>query len=168
MRIARAAIAATTFSLLLTACGSPRPQGPPTQVINRILASAPGKAQPSDIVAVEIAYGQDAKALGQFTAGENYAALGALLHTRNGPVDFAQIAPALKDSGVATTWEPRVVVMSCDGALALSQGRFEDQDGIIGNYVTVWARQDDGEYKWTYDVAGPDVPQPPPRFAPSF
>lgn len=29
--------------------------------------------------------------------------------------------------------------------------------------MTVWVRQPDGEYKWTYDAGGPDVPQPPPR-----
>jgi hypothetical protein len=51
--------------------------------------------------------------------------------------------------------------MSCDGALAVSQGRFRDSDGTVGNFVTVWERQPDGKYRYVFDVGGPDVPQPP-------
>jgi len=54
-------------------------------------------------------------------------------------------------------------VMSCDGALALSAGRFRDAEGLVGSYVTTWVRQKDNSYKWSYDVAGRDDPQPPPR-----
>ena len=53
--------------------------------------------------------------------------------------------------------------MSCDGSLAVSLGRFQDPDGVVGNFVTVWERQPNLEYRWVYDVGGPDVPQPPPR-----
>ncbi|MEL7218785.1 MAG: hypothetical protein AAGK01_10185, partial [Pseudomonadota bacterium] len=41
--------------------------------------------------------------------------------------------------------------------------RFRDKQGFVGNYVTTWVRQSDNSYKWTYDVAGRDDPQPPPR-----
>jgi len=159
----KTAVAIIALSAVLAGCSSNRPRGPSTDVINHVLTNAPGEAQPSDIVAVEVAYGQDAKERGQFVAGEAFAAPGALMHVRSGPIAFAAIAPALKQSGISTQWEPRVVVMSCDGALAVSQGRYADQDGVVGNYVTVWQRQSDLEYKWSYDVAGPDVPQPPPR-----
>jgi hypothetical protein len=53
--------------------------------------------------------------------------------------------------------------MSCSGALAVSQGRYTDAAGLVGNYVTVWERQRDQSYKWAYDISGPDTPQPPPR-----
>lgn len=163
MRKSCAALALLAMTGLVSACASSGIRGPSNKVINRVLASAPGEAQPSAIVAVEVAYKQAAEEMGQFVAAENYAAPGALIHSRRGPLYFSAVADALKQSGMSAQWEPRVVVMSCDGAMAVSQGRFVDQDGIVGNYVTVWARQSDGEYKWTYDVAGPDVPQPPPR-----
>ncbi|MEL7188686.1 MAG: hypothetical protein AAGK17_03965 [Pseudomonadota bacterium] len=150
-------------ALALSACSGGQRQGPPTKVINRVLATAPGKAQPSTIVAREIAYAQDAKERGQFVAAEDFAAPGALIHVRGGPVPFSALASFLETTDIQTQWSPRTIVMSCDGALAISQGRFADKDGKVGNYVTTWARQKDGEYLWTYDVAGYDDPQPPPR-----
>ena len=158
-------IAATALSALtLSACagGGPR-RGPPTKVIDRVLVSAPGKAQPSTIVATEVAYARDALEQGQFIAAETYAAPSALVHGRNGPVPFTRIITALKQSGVQTQWKTGTVVMSCDGALAVSQGRFSDKEGKVGNYVTVWERGREGAYQWVYDVAGYDDPQPPPR-----
>ena len=148
--------------IALGACAS-GPRGPSNAVIARALTNAPGAAQPSTIVATEVAYARDASQRGQFVAGVDYAAPGAVLHGRNGPVAFAGIAAALQNSGVSAEWESRAVVMSCDGALAISQGRFTDQDGFVGNYVTAWVRQTDNSYKWVYDVAGRDDPQPPAR-----
>ena len=162
MRFTTAAIVAlTAFSL--TACAGGRPRGPAPKVINRVLATAPGAAQPSTIVKTEIAYSKAAQAQGQYTAGLEYGDPNALLHGRNGPVPFAQLAAALPNPEQATEWGPRTVVMSCDGALAGSQGRFRDAEGYVGNYVTTWVRQQDNTYKWAYDVAGRDNPQPPPR-----
>lgn len=165
MKHASMAFALLAITGLVSACASSAPRGPSTKVINRVLATAPGEAQPSAIVAVEIAYRQSAEQKGQFAAGADYAAAGALLHARQGPLAYLSAGDALNQSGRTAQWEPRVVVMSCDGAMALSQGRYVDQDGIVGNYVTIWERQNQNEYeyKWIYDVAGPDVPQPPPR-----
>ena len=156
-------VAAIALSAAVSACGSPGPRGPSNAVIARTLSTAPGAAQPSTIVATELAYARAAKETGLFTAGAQYAAPGAVLHGRNGPVPFRTLTTTLNDPAVATQWAPRLVVKSCDGSLALSQGRYLDGEGMVGNYVTVWALQSDGSYKWSYDVAGPDVPQPPPR-----
>jgi hypothetical protein len=151
-------------ALALTACaGGGQRRGPPAKVIDRVLATAPGAAQPSAIVKTELAYSKAAQAEGQFTAGRDFAAPGALQHGRGGPAPFETIASAEPDPDEATQWGPRTVVMSCDGALALSQGRFRDAEGYVGNYVTTWVRQPDNTYKWTYEVAGRDDPQPPPR-----
>ncbi len=163
MRQLRASIALAAITACLVACSSGRDRGPPIQVINRVLATAPGEAQPSAIVSTEIAYARAAQEEGQIQAGEQFAAPVALMHIRNGAVPFSNIVEILKQTDIATQWEVRTVVMSCDGSLALSQGRFVDQDGKVGNYVTTWARQTDNSYKWTYDVAGLDDPQPPPR-----
>lgn len=163
MRTLSVAILALS-ALTITSCASGGPRrGPPQKVINRVLATAPGAAQPSAIVKTEIAYGKAAKTSGLYDAGLEYGAPGALLHGRNGPVPFQALADALPGPEEATEWGPRTVVMSCDGALAVSQGRFRDAEGFVGNYVTSWVRQSDNSYKWTYDVAGRDDPQPPPR-----
>lgn len=150
-------------ALTVTACSSGQRRGPPTKVINRVLATAPGEAQPSVIVAREIEYAKAAREVGQFVAAEDFAASGALMHIRGGPAPFSAIANLLKTTDIQTQWKPRTVMMSCDGALAISQGRFTDREGKVGTYVTTWARQSDNSYKWTYDVAGYDDPQPPPR-----
>jgi len=147
----------------LGACASSAPRGPSEKVIDRVLATAPGKAQPSTIVSTEIAYAKAAKAQGFAAAMLEYAAPGAQIHTPDGVVPAQAVADGLAAVGVEPQWGPRLVVKSCDGSLALSQGRYVDEEGVVGNYVTTWARQRDGAYKWTYDAAGPDVPQPPPR-----
>lgn len=154
-----AAIAAS--ATILTGCAS-GPRGPSNAVIARALSGAPGAAQPSSIVSTEIAYARAAKEQGLSGASADFAAPGALMHGRNGPVPLTAIAGALGGRDEAPAWVTRVVVQSCDGSLALSQGRFQDAEGYVGNYVTVWTRQSDGSFRWTYDVAGRDNPQPPP------
>ncbi|QIQ88235.1 MAG: hypothetical protein G9473_11495 [Erythrobacter sp.] len=150
-------------ALALAGCSGGQRRGPPPEVINRVLTGAPGEAQPSSIVATEVAYARAARERGQFTAMGEYAAPAALLHGRNGPVPFNALAGELTDPEEPVQWAPRTVVISCDGALAVSAGRFLEPEGFVGSYVTTWARQPDGSYKWTYDVAGRDDPQPPPR-----
>ena len=153
---------ASLIPLALTACAAPR-QGPPPKVINRVLANAPGAAQPSTIVAAELAFSRAASERGQWTAFRMFAAPGALLHGGNGPFPILPWLETQTDPPKAVQWEPRAVAMSCDGALAVSQGRYRDPDGKVGNFVTVWERQPGGEYRYVFDAGGDDVPQPPPR-----
>jgi len=148
--------------LALAACAAPR-QGPPTAVINRALATAPGAAQPSTIVAVEIAFARAAREQGQWTAFRQFAAPGAVVHAPGGPVPLESFIGGQPDPAEAVQWEPRAVAISCDGALAVTQGRYRAPDATVGNFVTVWERQSGGEYRYVFDAGGPDVPQPPPR-----
>jgi hypothetical protein len=151
--------------LALAACagsgGPPKPTKRQLAQIDRALATAPGAAQPSTIVAAEIAFAKAARERGQWTAFGQFAAPGALLHGRNGPFPLAPWLAEQRDPPEAVQWKPRAVVMSCDGAVAVSQGRFRDPQGKVGNFVTVWERQPDGEYRYVFDVGGEDVPQPP-------
>lgn len=163
MKPIRGLAALLALSVAVAACGSPGPRGPSNAVINRVLTGAPGAAQPSDVVSAEIEYARAAREEGQYTAAQRFAAPGAQLHARNGPVSAAMLFTSLSNPDVPTQWSPRTIVMSCDGALALSLGRFQDAEGFVGNYVTTWVRQNDNSYKWVYDVAGRDDPQPPPR-----
>lgn len=161
-------VAALMIVLALSACAS-KPRGPRPDVIDRILTGAPGEAQPSKIVAAEIAYAQAAAERGQYTAAREFAGPAAKYHGRNGPVSALTLLDTLgTDPEKSVQWGPKAVVISCDATLAVSQGRYQDAEGIVGNYVTVWQRQPDREYRWIYDVAGPDVPQPPKREEPDF
>lgn len=148
------------LSLILTACAGGQ-SAMPRERIERALQGAPGLAQPSRVVATELAFARTAKTDGYMSAALEFAGPDAVLHGRNGPV---AAGPALQSAlaGGVTDWSPRAVVMSCDGALAVSQGRYREPSGVVGNYVTVWQRKNDNEYRWIYDVAGPDIPQPPP------
>lgn len=151
--------------LALTACagGPPKPTQRAVAQINRALSTAPGAAQPSTIVAAELAFSRAARERGQWTAYRMFAAPGALLHGKDGPFAIEPWLMTQTDPAAAVQWEPRAVAISCDGALAVSQGRYADPAGIVGNVLTVWERQDSGEYRYVFDASGPDVPQPPPR-----
>ncbi len=153
--------------LALTACagsgGPPKPNKRQLEVIDRALAVAPGAAQPSTIVAAELAFARAARENGQWTAFRQFAASGALLHGRDGPFPIEPWLATQMDPPEAVQWEPRAVVISCDGAVAVSQGRLTTPEGKVGNFITVWERQPDGEYRYVFDAGGLDVPQPPPR-----
>ena len=163
MRKALSVPTVAAISFALSACVNQQIPGPSNTVIQRVLKDAPGAAQPSTIVSTELAYARAAKERGFANAASDYAAPGALLHGRYGVVPFENVADDLRQADIQTQWAPRLVVKSCDGSLALSQGRFVDREGKVGNYVTTWARQPDGSYKWTYDAAGLDDPQPSQR-----
>ncbi|HSJ77306.1 MAG TPA: hypothetical protein VK913_01105, partial [Erythrobacter sp.] len=112
------------LAITLTACASgQRTPGPPRAVINRALANAPGAAQPSTIVAAEIAFSRAARERGQWTAFRQFAAPGALLHGKDGPFPIEPWLATQTDPPVAVQWQTRAVAMSCDGAMAMTQGR---------------------------------------------
>lgn len=164
MKRALRILALGALAAALTACASNQsPRGKALEVINRAIASAPGAAQPSTIVAAELAFARAARERGQWTAFRMFAAPGALLHGADGPFLIEPWLATQTDPAVAVQWEPRAVAISCDGALAVSQGRLTTPDGKVGNFVTVWERQPGGEYRYTFDAGGLDVPQPPPR-----
>jgi hypothetical protein len=158
-----------TLALVLTACagggGPPKPTKRQIEMIDRALAVAPGAAQPSTIVSAELAFARAARENGQWTAFRQFAAPGALLHGGNGPFPIEPWLATQMDPPEAVQWEPRAVAMSCDGAVAVSQGRLTTPEGKVGNFVTVWERQPDGTYRYVFDAGGLDVPQPPPRKA---
>lgn len=171
MRHARAIGLAGTLALVLTACagggGPPRPTKREIAVINRALTTAPGAAQPSTIVATEVAFGRLAAETTQAAAFLQFAAASnAQVHTAEGLVSVQQWVAQADFPVAATKWTTRAVAIACDGALAASTGRYTDPQGIVGNYVVIWQRQDDNTYRWIYHAAGPDVPQPPPRVRP--
>jgi hypothetical protein len=161
------AIAIIAATLTLSACigggGPPKPSQRFVNLINRVLTTAPGEAQPSTIVATEVAMEQAEEVEGVWPARARFAAPGAIWHTGNGPLDAATRLASMPALDRTADWGPRTVVMSCDGALAVAQGRFRSVSGKFGTYVTTWQRQADNTYKWIYNTDWLDDPQPPPR-----
>lgn len=143
----------------LAACQSGPPRMP-IEVIDRALEGAPGEAQPSKVVATELAFARAAQEDGQWTAFAAFAGPGAMIHGRNGAISAQPWLQRQTDPAQAVKWAPREVWMSCDGALAVSQGRFLDPEGKVGSYLTVWQREGRSDYRWVYDSAQPDDPQP--------
>lgn len=131
MRILASALLVAS-TLALAGCigggGPPKPTKRQAAMIDRVLARAPGAAQPSTIVAVELAFSRAARERGQWTAFREFAAPDAKIHGAAGPFEAGPWLLAQTDPKEAVQWAPRVVVMSCDGALAVSKGRFRNPE----------------------------------------
>lgn len=142
---------------LLASCTSGRPAKMPQAQYERLLKDAPGQANPSAVVAAELAFARMARENGQWTAFSHYAAPGAVLHLRNGPIEAAPWLAKQANPEQAVQWAPRELWSSCDGGTVISSGRFADPDRTFGYFVTVWERQGDGEYRYVYDFGWPDA-----------
>jgi hypothetical protein len=107
-------------------------------------------ANPSAVVATEIAFARAAQEKGQWTAFRDFAADNAVMF-----VPQAVLARDwLKDRAnpaKAVAWQPYSVWMSCDGSLAVSKGAWQRPDGSVGYFTTAWRRQKGGGYKWELD-----------------
>jgi hypothetical protein len=145
---------AILLGLALVGCsGGP----PPVRYSDGFMRDVRNTANPSDVVATEIAFARAARDDGQWTAFARFLADGGVIHGRNGVIDAAGFLATQSDPPVPVQWTPLAVWSSCDGQLAISQGKFADPDGSWGYYVTVWERQRDGTYRWTYDMGAPDT-----------
>lgn len=152
------------LAAVLAGCTSGPPRTP-IKVIDRALATAgtTGLAQPGQIVATESGFARTAREQGQWSAFTEYAAPGAVLHLPSGLVPAAEWLRGRANPAAPMRWAVRDVWMSCDSAIAVSQGRYRDANGLVGNYVTAWRRQSDNTYRWTYHASAADQPQPAPR-----
>ena len=140
--------------LLLSACSSTSPQR--IAAIDRALADAPGEAQPSVVIATEIAAARTAREDGQLAALLDFAAPGAVLHLASGVVDAQGTLSRASAPALPARSTTRAVWMSCDGQSAVSFGNYAGADDRWGRYAAAWQRQRGGEYRWTYGIAAPD------------
>lgn len=123
--------------------------------------------EPGRVAAADWGLARRSREEGQWTAFRDTLAPGALFHRPDGPVDAATWLLGRADPAEAEQWAPATVWTSCDGTLAVTEGRFRQADGLVGTYVTVWALQRDRSYKWTYDLSSLDDPQPVERARPA-
>lgn len=110
----------------------------------------PGSANPSALVAMEIAFARMAAEKGQWTAFRKFAADAAVMFAPQ-PVPAKTFLKGRKDPPKAVAWQPYQVWMSCDGSLGVTKGAWQRPDGSVGYFTTAWARQKDGGYRWTMD-----------------
>lgn len=155
-------VSLTVLAALLAGCTGGAPSGALKKRIDRALAIAPGAGQPSKVVAAEVAFERLARENGQWSAFTSYAAVGAVIHQKDGPVSAAEWLARQRDPSETARWNPRSVWISCDGSLALSKGRFRSPTGEVGDFIRVWQSSGPNEYQWKYHLAARDNPQPPP------
>lgn len=121
----------------------------------------PRTANPSAVVAAESAFARLAQDKGQWKAFEETAAEGAVMFTPQ-RVLARDWLKGRKNPEQAVRWQPHDVWMSCDGTYAVSHGAWQNGD-TAGQFVTVWQRQKNGDFKWVLDQGAPlaqPLPQP--------
>jgi hypothetical protein len=144
-------------ALAVSACagGNRRPDysgGPPLKP----------SANPSAVIAAELAFSQLAQDKGQWTAFRETAAKGAEMFVPERMLASTWLK-GRADPAVPVKWQPHAVWSSCDGSYAVTRGAWE-RPGSTGRYVTVWQRQKDGNYKWLVDMSlADDKPALPPE-----
>lgn len=140
---------AATVAVLaaLAGCATPRPDLRPT-------------ADPSAVIATELAFARAAREKGQWTAFRQFATRDAVMFVPQ-QVNAQDWLRRQTDPPRAVTWLPHQVWSSCDGSFAVSMGGADYPDGQKSRFLTVWQKQSDGKYLWVLDQALPDGPRPP-------
>jgi hypothetical protein len=110
-------------------------------------------ANPSAVIAAELAFARLAREKGQWTAFRATAADDAEMLTPH-RVKVQAFLKDKPDPPVAVAWQPHEVWMSCDGSAAVTRGAWQGAKAT-GMFTTVWRRQGDGGYKWVLDQGDP-------------
>jgi hypothetical protein len=114
-------------------------------------------ADPSKVVAAELAFARLAQEKGQWTAFAQTSTDQAVMFVPQ-PTNAHQWLKGRANPAVAVKWQPYQVWMSCDGSLAVTKGAWQRPQSV-GYFTTVWQRQRDGNYKWVMDQ-GDGLEQP--------
>lgn len=150
------ALAALLVLSLAGCAGGPRMTGPQRAFLGN-------SAEPSAVIAAELAFARLAREKGTWTAFRETATDDAVWPSP-GFVNVKADLKGVPDPARAIVWEPDRVSVSCDGSYALSTGPATYPDGRKTRFATIWQRQEDGRYKWVLDQgfdleAGYDKPE---------
>ena len=154
MAALRPVLGAVLFTALAGGCYS----GPPAMQGNRFDLGGPRegleegvlRANPSKVVATELAFARAAQDKGQWTAFAEYATDDAVMFVPEA-VNAQTWLKGRANPAQAVRWQPHQVWSSCDGSLAVTKGAWQRPDGSVGYFTTVWQRQDNLEYRWVMD-----------------
>ncbi len=113
-------------------------------------------ANPSAVIAAELAFARLAQDKGQWTAFRETAAANAVMFVP-ARVNAQTWLKGRADPPVSVKWQPHVVWSSCDGSYAATIGDW-DSGNARGTFVTVWQRQAERrgqkpQYKWVLDMS---------------
>jgi hypothetical protein len=150
----RAVLVAALAGSLAASCGT----GPPAMQGNRFDLGGPRegidpdilRADPSRVVAAELAFARAAQEKGQWTAFAEFATDDAVMFVPEAVTAQAWLK-GRANPPQAVRWQPYQVWSSCDGSLAVTKGAWQRPDGSVGYFTTVWERQGKGEYRWVLD-----------------
>ena len=121
-----------------------------------LLATA---AAPATAVDAERAFAADAQKDGQWTAFRKWADPTAVMFTPQA-VWAQEFLKDRKDPPRSVEWWPARSWTSCDGRTAVNTGPFRIEAAKAdGYFTTLWMRQANGEWRWTFD--GGDTLQAP-------
>lgn len=109
-----------------------------------------GTANPSALVAAEIAFARMAREKGQWTAFREYADDDAVMFTPRA-VYAKDWLGGRKDPAAPVQWQAHQVWMSCDGTLGVTKGAWQQPDGSTGYFTTIWKKFKKGKYRWVLD-----------------
>jgi hypothetical protein len=150
MGVRFALVAALAASLLTSCAGGPRSEGGRLLIGGGSDGERFDRADPSSVIAAELAFARMAREKGTWTAFRETAKDSALWP-----------APALSnvrrdlegrpDPAQPIVWGPDAVWVSCDGSFALSTGPATLANGRRTRFATIWQRQRDFDYRWVLD-----------------
>ncbi len=115
----------------------------------------PKIANPSAIIAAEIAFNRSAQQKGQWTAFRETAAKDAVMFVPQ-PANALEWLKGKADPAQSVKWQPHKAFMSCDGKTGATTGAWQRPDGSVGYFTTVWQfvernARGDGAWKWVLD-----------------
>jgi hypothetical protein len=141
---------------------------PALVLIAALLAAGPGEAKkrqprdaanPSAVIAAEIAFNRMAQEKGQWTAFREFAAKDATMFAPQ-PVNALDWLKGRANPAQSLQWQPHRVWSSCDGEYAITWGAWQNADKQ-GWFSTVWRRDNKGTLKWVLDQGGDMAVAPP-------
>ncbi|KQM21590.1 hypothetical protein [Novosphingobium sp. Leaf2] len=142
----RRAVGAGLTALMLAATAL---AGPAHAERKRPVAPGTGTANPSALIATEIAFARMAREKGQWTAFAAFADDAAVMFEPE-QVQAKAWLKRQKNPPVPVQWEAYQVWMSCDGAMGVTKGGWT-QGASDGWFTTIWQRQKKGTYRWVLD-----------------
>ncbi len=110
-------------------------------------------ANPSAVIAAELAFAQLAQTKGQWTAFRETATQDAEMFVPQ-RVNALTWLKGKADPATAVKWQPHQVWASCDGSFTVTRGAWQGPKAT-GYFTTIWQRQKDGGYKWVLDQGDP-------------
>jgi hypothetical protein len=106
---------------------------------------------PATAVNAERAFAALAQTDGQWTAFRAFASPAGMMFVPE-TVNAQEWLRDQKDPPVAVMWWPGRSWISCDGSVAVNTGSWVRNGGkSVGYFTTVWAREQDGSWKWLLD-----------------